>query len=393
MKKIFLLISLMALFGVNEGFAQFNVEKSKTANNEEQDIRFRDSFKGMTVKTDYYNEAKAKAERKRIRNQRNNLTMTFNLQGQMFAYNDAWGGENSTSVLGTFHLTHSYANDRFRMTNQADVRYGYNRARADITIKNAEGEDVTERKGIWFKNTDAFWVQTQPALSINERWAYTFTGRMDSQLTNSYASRVRQEDTDLQRSFLAPATVSASLGMTYNMKKFPLSITMSVFSASGTLVYCDEVKKLYQDRGADNYLGVEIDNHSTFSGGSQVQLSFSKTWGKKGWLTYWMNTVSYYGWITNVMKAPKIRDYERYQAQKAAWEAGGQQGDAPAAVPYAARLHPTVNSQHRLTVKVSNFLSTVFFYQLVYDKAANTAVRTQSQWTVGLAYSWNNKKK
>ena len=44
MKKIFLLISLMALFGVNEGFAQFNVEKSKTANNEEQDIRFRDSF-------------------------------------------------------------------------------------------------------------------------------------------------------------------------------------------------------------------------------------------------------------------------------------------------------------------------------------------------------------
>jgi hypothetical protein len=93
------------------------------------------------------------------------------------------------------------------------------------------------------------------------------------------------------------------------------------------------------------------------------------------------------------MKAPKIRDYERYQAQKAAWEAGGQQGDAPAAVPYAARLHPTVNSQHRLTVKVSNFLSTVFFYQLVYDKAANTAVRTQSQWTVGLAYSWNNKKK
>ena len=120
MKKIFLLISLVALFCVNECFAQFNVEKSKTANNEEKDIRFRESFKGMTVKTDYYNEAKAKAERKRIRNQRNNLTMTFNLQGQMFAYNDAWGGENSTSVLGTFHLTHSYAKDRFRMPKHCD---------------------------------------------------------------------------------------------------------------------------------------------------------------------------------------------------------------------------------------------------------------------------------
>lgn len=391
MKKFVLLISFVALFGVSESFAQFNVEKSKTANNEDEDIRFRNSFKGMTVKTDYYNEARAKAERKRIRNERNTLNMSFNVQGQMFAYNDAWGGENSTSLLGTFHLTHTFAKNRFRITTQADVRYGYNRARADITVKDENGQDVTERKGIWFKNTDAFWVMTQPSLSINDRWAYSFTGRMDSQLTNSYTSRVKQEDADLKTTFLAPATVSASLGMTYKMKKFPLSVTMDVFSTSGKLVYSDELKKLYEERGADNYFGVEIDKHATFSGGSQVQLSFSKTWGKKQWITYWMHTQAYYGWITNLMKGSKIRDYERYLDQKAAWEAGGQQGEAPAAVPYAARLHPTVNSQHRLTLKVSNFLSTNFYYQLVYDKAANTAVRTQSQWTVGLTYTWSNK--
>ena len=391
MKKFFLMISLVALFGVSECFAQFNVEKNKTANNEEQDIRFRDSFKKMTVKTDYYNEAQAKAERKRIRNQRNTLTMNFNLQGQMFAYNDAWGGENSTSALGTFRLTHTYSKNKFSIRNEADVRYGYNRARADITVKDDNGEDVQVRRGIWFKNTDAFWVQTQPSLKVNDRWAYTFTGRMDSRLTNTYASRVKQEKEHLQQAFMAPANVSASLGMTYSMKKLPLSITMSVFSASGTLVYSDELKKLYQDRGADAYFGVEIDKHATFSGGSQIQLQFNKSWGKKGWLTYWMNTVSYYGWITNVMKAPKIRDYDRYLAQKAAWEAGGQQGDAPAGVPYAARLHPTVNSQHRVTIKVSNLLSTNFYYQLLYDKAANTAVRTQSQWTVGLTYTWKNK--
>ena len=104
-----------------------------------------------------------------------------------------------------------------------------------------------------------------------------------------------------------------------------------------------------------------------------------------------MHTQAYYGWITNLMKGSKIRDYERYLDQKAAWEAGGQQGEAHAAVPYAARLHPTVNSQHRLTLKVSNFLSTNFYYQMVYDKANNTAVRTQSQWTVGLTYTWSNK--
>ena len=391
MKKFFLMISLVALFGVSECFAQFNVEKNKTANNEEQDIRFRDSFKKMTVKTDYYNEAQAKAERKRIRNQRNTLTMNFNLQGQMFAYNDAWGGENSTSALGTFRLTHTYSKNKFSIRNEADVRYGYNRARADITVKDDNGEDVQVRRGIWFKNTDAFWVQTQPSLKVNDHWAYTLTGRIDSRLTNTYASRVKQEKEHLQQAFMAPANVSASLGMTYSMKKLPLSITMSVFSASGTLVYSDELKKLYQDRGADAYFGVEIDKHATFSGGSQIQLQFNKSWGKKGWLTYWMNTVSYYGWITNVMKAPKIRDYDRYLAQKAAWEAGGQQGEAPAGVPYAARLHPTVNSQHRVTIKVSNLLSTNFYYQLLYDKAANTAVRTQSQWTVGLTYTWSNK--
>ena len=118
MKKFFLLISLVALFGVSESFAQFNVEKSKTANNADEDIRFRNSFKGMTVKTDYYNEARAKAERKRIRNERNYLKLDFNFQGQMFAYNDAWGGENSTSVIGTFHLTHTYSKNRFSINNK-----------------------------------------------------------------------------------------------------------------------------------------------------------------------------------------------------------------------------------------------------------------------------------
>ncbi|MBR4995277.1 MAG: DUF3078 domain-containing protein [Alistipes sp.] len=391
MRRFLLLAIFAVLFSVNETFAQFNVEKNKTATNEEQDIRFKETFKGMTVKTDYYNEARAKAERRNLRKQRNTVTMNFNLQGQMFAYNDAWGGENSTTVLGTYHFRHAFGKNKFAITTEADVRYGYNRARAEVTEVNADGEEVTVRKGIWFKNTDAFWVQTQPSLRVNERWAYTFTGRMDSRLSNTYASRVRQEKEHLQQSFLAPATVSASLGMTYSMKKLPLSITMSVFSASGTLVYSDALKKLYEERGADNYFGVEIDKHATFSGGSQIQLQFSKAWGKKQWISYWMNTVSYYGWITNVMKAPKIRAYERYLDQKAAWEAGGQQGDAPAGAPYAARLHPTVNSQHRITIKVSNLLSTNFYYQLVYDKAANTAVRTQSQWTVGMTYNWSNK--
>lgn len=391
MKKFLLVIWLLLVFGAYDGFAQFNVEKNKTATNEEKDIRFKESFKGIAVKTDYYNEARAKAERRQIRQQRNTLTMDFNLQGQMFAYNDAWGGENSTSVLGTFHFRHIYAKNRFRIQTEADVRYGYNRARVDVKETDANGNEVTVRRGIWFKNTDAFWVQTMPSLNVNERWAYTFTGRLSSQLTNTYNSRTAQEDTDLKTSFLAPADVSASLGMTYKLKKLPLSITMSVFSANGKLVYCDELKKLYEDRGADNYFGVEIDKHAVFSGGSQIQLQFSKSWGKKKWITYWMNTVSYYGWITNAMKASKIRDYERYLDDKAAWEAGGQQGEAPAGVPYAARLHPTIDSQHRLTIKISNFLSTQFYYQLRYDKAANTAVRTQSQLTVGLTYSWSNK--
>ena len=385
MRKVILLMLAM-MFCTSAAWAQFSLdEKHKSL---QEQIKFSGSnMKNIKTSTDYDSEARDRLERKRLRKQRNTLSIGYNLQGSMWAANQAWGGDNTFSVLAWINLNHRYAKDLFSVTNSGEVRMGYNSIRVDV-----QEEEEIVRKGVWFKNVDQFWFQTQPARKINDRWAYSATGRISSQLTRSYQSRTAQEDVNLTSSFLAPASVSISLGFTYNTgkPKFPVTISLNALSTSGTLVYSDDLRELYESRGATNYFGVDIDKHATFSGGSQININFNRTWGKTGWFNYRTEIISYYGWITNVMNHAKIRRYYDYMADKRRFEEG-KIDVAPIAQPRHIELHPTVGWKNWINIKIAKYVTSSFYYELQYDKARSDKVRMQSTLTFGFSYTFKNK--
>lgn len=392
MRKFLGLFLVAMTLSIYDACAQFTVESENKEAKQKVEFKPIQIKNNMNVETDYYSEAREKAERKRIRQERNAFSLSMSLQGTMASYNDAWGGDNSTAVQATIGFNHTYAKDKFNINTQGEARMGYNRVRVDV--KDEESGEVT-RKGIWFKNVDKFWLQTRPGRKINDHWSYTATGRIESQLAKVYKSRTAQEDTDVTKAFLAPADVSLSLGFTYksNSKKWPITLTLDALSTNGTLVYNDDLKKIYEDKNATSYFGVDIDKHATFSGGSQIQFDLnSRKWGKKGWLSYRTQVIAYYGWITNVMNNSKINDYERYLDELEAWEAAGSNKDTkPASVPRHIRLHPTVGWKNWINLKLSNYISTSFYHELQYNKAQNTAVRMYSTLTIGLSYTFNSK--
>ncbi len=393
MKRILGLLLVMMTLSVADVKAQFTVESENKEAKQKVEFKPIQLGKVENVSTDYYSEARAKAERIKLRRQRNTFNMKIDLQGSMTAYNDAWGGDNSTAVQATFNFKHVYTKDKFSITTQGDARMGYNMVRVEVPV---EGSEETTYKGIWYKNIDQFWLQTTPGRKMNDHWLYSASARVDSRMGNVYKSRTAQEKTDITKGFLAPADVSLSLGFTYNSgsKKWPITIQFGALSTSGTVVYNDEIKKLYEDKKATSYFGVDIDKHATFSGGSSLQFDLnSRKWGKKGWLTYRTQVITYYGWITNLMTNSKIKDYEKYLDELEAWEAAGSNKDTkPASVPRHERLHPTVGWKNWVTLKLSNYISTNFYHELQYNKQQNTAVRMYSTLTLGLSYSFASKK-
>lgn len=386
MRKLLLLISLLVVTS-SASWAQFTLnEKHKTLHDQ---IKFDESkMKSIKTATDYESEARERLERKRIRKERNFVQIVYNLQGSMWTANKAWGGDNSISLLAWINFTHRYNKGVFSWNNTGEVRMGYNNVRVDV-----KEEEETVRKGVWFKNVDQWWFQSQPARRINDRWAYSATGRINSQVLRSYQSRTAQEDENLTSAFLAPANVSLSVGFTYNTgkPKFPVTISLNALSTNGTLVFNEDLKELYESRGATSYFGVDIDKHATFSGGSQININFNRTWGKTGWLNYRTEIIAYYGWITNVMRHSKIRDWYDYQAAQRMWDEGGRVGDAPTAMPRFVELHPTVGWKNWINIKIAKYITSSFYYELQYDKARTDKVRMQSTLTFGVSYTFKNK--
>ena len=393
MRRFLGLILVMMALSVVDAKAQFTVESENKEAKQKVEFKPIQVDKVVGVSTDYYSEAREKAERIKLRRQRNTFTASVSLQGSMAAYNSAWGGDNSTAVQAPAGFKHVYAKDKFNITTQGEGRMGYNMVRVEVPV---EGSDEPTLKGVWYKNIDQFWLQTTPGRKMNDHWSYTASARVDSRFANVYKSRTAQERTDITKGFLAPADVSLSLGFTYGSgsKKWPITLSLNALSTSGTVVYNDELKKLYEEKNATSYFGVDIDKHAIFSGGSQIQFDLnSRKWGKKGWLTYRTQLITYYGWITNVMNNSKIKAYENYLDELEAWEAIENNPDPkPTAVPRHERLHPTVGWKNWITLKLSNYISTSFYHELQYNKQQNTAVRMYSTLTLGLSYSFASKK-
>lgn len=388
MCRFSILLTLAAVLSASGAMAQFTVENDTKTTREE--VKFEEKMKGIDASTEYYNAARARAERQRIRKEHNEIEIRLGLSGAMTSYNDPWtnsrGGDNTFSISGSMNLKHVYNNEPFRLTTTASANLGYNRVRVDVE------EGV--RKGIWFKNIDNFSISTLPERRISSSWAYSANISLRSQFLNSYKSRTEQTSDDVVTGLMAPGYLEVSIGMTYTSPngKFPIKLSLNPLSTNGTLVFSNKVKKYYEAQNATSYFGVDIDKHMLFSGGSSINITFDRYWGKNNWLRYETSVYAYYGWMTNVGRADKIRAYKNYLTEHEKWvNAGSPEGQEPPSVPNIVALDPTVQWCNTFTIKATKFLETKIYVQLNYDKAQNTALQMYSTLSFGISYSFKNK--
>jgi hypothetical protein len=377
---------LVAVFSTSGAWAQFSVEDNNKSLQEKVIIGNAD-MKSIATSTFYQSDARDRLERKNIRKEHNYLELTTQLNAEMWMYNNAWlerrGGDNTIAISGRVFVKHIYTKDKFGITTQLEGNYGYNHIR--IELEDDAGN--TYKKGNWFKNIDNWWFQTQPSRSIKNNWSYSGLLKLRSQFSKSYSSRKDQTKDNVLTSFMAPGYIDISVGVKYVSpnKKFPIQVTLDPLASSGKIAFNDLVEANYRAKNSQNWFGIEMGKHATFSGGSKVNLAFSRKWGKNDWFEYWTNCSVYYGWITNVASHKKIREWYDYQA---AVRAGNQPDNKP---PYHVELHPTVEWKNTFTIRTAKYLTTTMQINLFYDKAVSNKAEIQSYLKLGLAYTIKNK--
>ena len=385
-----LLAALILLVSGLPAAAQISIDEVKA---EPQDVKFRDELKSTSVDVDYFSLARYKAERAAIRRERNDLEIGTGLQGTLTSYNDPWisvsGGDNSIALVATFNLRHLFKKNLFSIETKFSAKIGYNRMKVETTDSES-GETVSN--GVWFKNQDEllFWVN--PAFTLAKNWTYGSTFQFRSQFVNGYKSRTEQEREHLKSTFLSPGYLDISLGLSYKSPhpKFPIAVNISPVAMSAVFVESATIRNNSWDSnkpGWESYGLASAEETSKYEGGSSVEINFDRTFGKTGYLRYRTTLFSFYGWITDIGKPNKIRDYSDYENAYAEWEAAGKD---PKTKPWLP-IHPTVRWTNTLDIKATKFITTTVSFQLYYNRAQNVDVQTQTLLSVGLTYTFKNK--
>ena len=384
-----LFAGMFLLVGGLPAAAQISIDEVKA---ESRDVKFRDELKSTSVDVDYFSLARYRAERAAIRKERNYLEFSSGLQGSLSSYNDPWiavsGGDNSIALVATLNLRHQFKKNLFSIETKFSAKIGYNRMKVETTDDNGE----TVSNGVWFKNQDEFLFWVNPAFTLAKNWTYGSTFQFRSQFVNGYKSRTEQEREHLKSTFLSPGYLDISLGLTYKSPhpKFPIAVNISPVAMSAVFVESATIRNNSWDSnkpGWESYGLASAEETSKYEGGSSVEINFDRTFGKTGYLRYRTTLFSFYGWITDIGKPNKIRDYSDYENAYAEWEAAGKD---PKTKPWLP-IHPTVRWTNTLDIKATKFITTTVSFQLYYNRAQNVDVQTQTLLSVGLTYTFKNK--
>ncbi len=394
-KELFLLTMLMILPGIVS--AQMTIDQLEPT--KQENVRFRDTVKQVTLEdAEYYSEARYRAERAALRKERNSLEIISSLQGSLTSYNDPWvatsGGDNTTAILGSFILNHSYKRDKLTLTTKISANLGFNRVKID-TGEDEEGNTISE--GVWFKNQDAFSVTIAPTIAISPIWSYGPTATFRTQFADGYVSRSEQGDTKLKSGFMAPGYLDLSGAMTYKSpnNKLPFTISIAPLSLSATFVTNDLVKENFRynfgehttenDKEYVEPYGVSYTSNSKCEGGSSIQIDFDRTFEKLSNIRYTTKIYSFYGWMTQVSYKNIVNDYDEYKTALDDWN-GSKNKQKP-----MLGIQPTVRWESTLSIPTTKFLSTTIKFNMYYNRAQNLKIQTQTYLSVGLSYTYKNK--
>ena len=345
MKKIFTLLALAMIVPATNLFAQVSVDNVDTAS---EAVVFDNSMKQGDVSVDIDSEAKRRAERILLRQERNTIDFTANLHGSLTAFSKSWqaAGDNTITVLANLNFLHTYKQGRFTLTNTAAAKFGYNNTKIDLN---------GEQRGVWFKNVDEIALSTSPQWALVKNWSYGANIKFRTQFAPGYEARGdKQLGNQRVSNFMTPGYLDASLGFTYILpsERFPLKVNLAPIAMSATYRI---------DQGTSKDYGVAAPLRQKYEGGLSVQLDFDKTWGKNGWLRYRTTAYSFYGWITG-LSSKTISD-----------------------------IAPTLRWENTFDIKATKYISTQIYVQLYYNKAEYQKLQLQSMLSVGLTYTFKNK--
>lgn len=383
-KILYSIFAIAALAATERASAQFTIDNVKTRPTSKEMVNHKDTVTRSEMSTEYFNQARYRAERAAIRKERNTFEFTASIQGTMTAYNDAWiansGGDNAVAALAKVLLKHDYKKGKFTVNNKIDAKFGYNRMKVEIA--GADGE--VDNKGVWFKNQDEFLLETKPAIKFSKNWDFSSIIKFRSQFASGYKSRTEQEQQHRKSAMFAPAYFDVSLGLTYSCPKkgFPIKINLAPLAMNATFVNSELVRE-------NGYLYglASADKTSKWEGGSSVQIDFDRKWGKREWFRYRTTLYTFSGWMTNIGLDNKVRKYGDYVAALDQWKANGEVAADKPVLP----IHPTVRWENTISLKASKYFTTDISFQLYYNRAQNLKVQTQTLLSVGLSYTFKNK--
>ncbi len=389
MKRILFLLLVTVLPACWEASAQMTIRQKRQARQAE----LKNELHKEESNAEYFSLARYKAERAAVRKERNYLEMSAGMQATLTSYNDAWiatsGGDNSIAALATFHLLHTFKKNAFEIESKANIKFGYNRMRI-----NRDGDD---EKGVWFKNQDEIALSTAPSYRFSKNWGFGSIINFRTQFANGYVARDKQESIHRKSSFMTPGYFDVSVGFTYNLpsKKWPLKVNLSPIAMSATFAENDWVRRAQYDADGNQIkpaypYGIEDpDKTSKWEGGSSVQIDLDRTFGKNGFLRYRTTLYSFYGWITDIGQENKIGNYNKFVDAYDKWAAGDKNIKNKPRLP----IHPTIRWENKVEIKATRYLSTVFSFQLYYNRAQCLKTQTQTLLSVGLSYTFKNKEK
>ena len=259
------------------GKAQFTIRRETSANPVElprpKDERFTNPNLGNLA---YTTEAIQRAERRRIRRERNAWELNLGLKAtQTYFSNWAKGGDNTFNGLATAFISHAYKRNKLSIITKFDARYG-------ISVIDT----------IVFKNEDKFNLNAIFEWEINDKWSYSGAINFRSQFSRGYKSKTNNT---LVSAFMSPGVLDIALGFTYGPEKSPFKITLSPVTGSILFVLNDELSE-------KKINGIDPGKHVKPMIGPSVNIDFDKTFAKDR-LRYKSNFYSFY----NFTLAPTAR--------------------------------------------------------------------------------------
>lgn len=196
--RIFLLLAGL-LLASSRAEAQFSISKVTP---KEADVKnFRDTIKQLSaVNNQFFSEARYRAEKKRLRKERNTITCTVGLSLNQTGF-DNWapGGNNTFDATASLLYTHVYTRDKLNMTYSFDSKYGMNVI-----------------SGTTFKNLDYFIFNLNTGWAISKNWSYSASANLRSQWSKGYKSVTEKI---LVSNFMSPGTLTLGVGFTYRALK------------------------------------------------------------------------------------------------------------------------------------------------------------------------------